>query len=141
MTRTLLTISLLVSVTFLFAQKVTITLEVKGIKEVKGVMSIALYDNEEDFTGKDNYVKAEEVQVNSKEFIYVFKDIPHGTYAIAIYHDVDKDGKLSKNWIGMPKEPFGFSNDAKGRMGPPDFEDAAFKVDQDTEVVINLMEL
>ena len=41
---------------------------------------------------------------------------------------------MNKNWIGMPKEPFGFSNDAKGRMGPPDFEDASFEVKKDIEI-------
>lgn len=125
----------------LLSQTANITLNVNGIEEVKGVMAIALFDSEENYKGKDSYFVAEEVAIHSTDFTYVFHDIKPGTYAIKVYHDIDKNGKLNTNWVGMPKEPFGFSNDAKGKMGPPKFEDAAFEVKGDTEIVINLMEL
>lgn len=49
-----------------------------------------------------------------------------GRYAVAVFHDVDGDGRLSTWPIGLPKEAYGFSRDARGAFGPPGFADAAF---------------
>lgn len=123
------------------AQQAKITVKVKGIKDVKGKMSIALFSDEDEYKSKDIYTLAESVPINSKDFSFTFSEVQNGVYAVKVYHDVDSDEVLDTNWIGMPKEPFGFSNDAKGKMGPPSFEAASFKAEGDTELVINLMEL
>ena len=57
-----------------------------------------------------------------------FAKVKPGTYAIMAFHDLNSNGKLDTNWIGMPKEGVVSSNNAKGRMGPPSFKDASFKV-------------
>ncbi len=141
MKRTLLSLCFALSTIIFIGQTANVTLQVKGIEEAKGIMAIALFDSEENYKGKDTYLKAEEVKVTGKDFTYVFTDINPGTYAVKVYHDLDKNGKLNTNWVGMPKEPFGFSNDAKGKMGPPSFEDAAFEVKGDMNIVINLKQL
>jgi putative oxidoreductase len=56
----------------------------------------------------------------------VFEDVAPGSYAMAFLHDEDDDGDLDRDWIGMPQEGFGFSNDAPVRLGPPSFESARF---------------
>ena len=56
----------------------------------------------------------------------VFKDLPEGEYAFAVYHDANANGKMDKNLIGMPTEDFAFSNNAMGKMGPPDYASAKF---------------
>jgi uncharacterized protein (DUF2141 family) len=61
-----------------------------------------------------------------------FGAVPAGTYAIALVHDENGNGKLDKRLI-MPAEGFGFSRDAKVRMGPPKFAEAAFAVRNGTE--------
>ena len=127
--------------TIVYGQTANITIKVNGIEEVKGDMNVALYDNAKDFPGRDHYVLREVVPINSKTFEYTFKNVSPGTYAIAVYHDLDKNGILNKNWIGIPKEPYGVSNDAKGRMGPPDYEDASFDLKQDLDMKINLTNL
>ena len=137
MKRTLV-ISLILLISSIILGQATITLKVEGMQEVKGDMSVALYDKSDDFPGKENYFFAEDVTIKSLDFTYFFKDIPPGTYAIAIYHDLDKNGEMNKNWMGIPKEPYGFSNNVMGRMGPPDFEDAGFEVKGDVVVVIRL---
>lgn len=58
----------------------------------------------------------------------VLNDVAPGTYAIKAFHDVDRNGKLDTNFMGIPKEPYGFSNDAMGTFGPPSFDQASFKV-------------
>lgn len=56
------------------------------------------------------------------------ENVPAGTYAVAVFHDENGNGKLDTNWIGIPKEGTGASNNAKGVMGPPKFKDAKFTV-------------
>ena len=58
-----------------------------------------------------------------------FEDIPPGTYAMAVIHDENMNGKLDTNWIGIPTEGYGFSNDATGVLGAPSFSDASFTYD------------
>ena len=60
----------------------------------------------------------------------VFENIPHGDYALKVFHDENENQKLDTNFIGMPKEKFGFSNDAMGRFGPPSFEQARFRFEE-----------
>ena len=58
-----------------------------------------------------------------------FEDIPSGTYALVVLHDENRNGKLDISWIGIPKEGYGFSNDAKGSFGAPSFSAASFFYD------------
>jgi uncharacterized protein (DUF2141 family) len=58
-----------------------------------------------------------------------FEDIPPGTYAMAVVHDENMNGKLDTNWAGVPTEGYGFSNNAKGVLGAPSFEAASFSYD------------
>lgn len=63
----------------------------------------------------------------------VFADVTPGRYAIALLHDENNNGKADRALMMMPKEGFGFSRDAKVRMGPPKFEEAAFDVTADRQ--------
>lgn len=68
------------------------------------------------------------ISLNPKSGKASFKltDLPAGTYAIGVIHDLDNNGKLSTNAVGYPNEKFGFSNNPKVYFGPPSFEKAAF---------------
>jgi uncharacterized protein (DUF2141 family) len=68
-----------------------------------------------------------------------FVSIQPGTYALAVIHDENMDGKLDTNWLGVPKEGYGFSNDAKAMLGAPSFSAASFLYDgQDMKLTISL---
>lgn len=54
--------------------------------------------------------------------------VPAGTWAVLVYQDENDNGKLDRNFIGIPSEPYGFSRDARSHFGPPSFEDAAIEV-------------
>jgi uncharacterized protein (DUF2141 family) len=60
---------------------------------------------------------------------YDFLDIASGTYALAVIHDENSNGKLDTNWLGIPTEGYGFSNDAKALLGAPSFAAANFAYD------------
>ena len=59
----------------------------------------------------------------------ILRDVPPGDYAFAFLHDEDDDGALDRDWIGIPSEGYGFSNDASPGLGPPSYESARFHHD------------
>jgi uncharacterized protein (DUF2141 family) len=68
-----------------------------------------------------------------------FLDIPPGTYALGVVHDENMNGKLDTKWLGIPKEGYGFSNDAKAFLSAPSFSAASFPYGgQDMELTIKL---
>ena len=56
-----------------------------------------------------------------------FDNIQDSIIAVSVYQDEDSNGELDTNFLGMPSEPVGVSNDAKGIFGPPSYEDAEFR--------------
>ena len=79
------------------------------------------------------------IKVRDKQARCDFEDIPPGTYALAIVHDENMNGKLDTNLLGIPKEGYGFSNDAKALLGAPSFSAASFPFDgQNLELTISL---
>ena len=65
-------------------------------------------------------------------------ELPPGTYAIGIFHDANLNNRLDNYFFGVPREQYGFSNDARGFLGPPSFDDAAFSVAGRAEIAITL---
>ncbi len=122
----------------LFAQTGTIKLTVTGVNPKSGDMiRIAVYD-------KEGFLKEVKEQKSIKSIgdtAYVeFESIPIGKYAIAVFQDINLDGELNTNFYGKPTEPNGFSNNKKGKYGPPDFEEVSFVVfeDKSTALIIRL---
>lgn len=62
-----------------------------------------------------------------------FDGLSRGRYALSVYQDLDGDGRLKANFLGIPREPVAVSRDAKGKFGPPSFADAAFAVSRPME--------
>ena len=83
-------------------------LNVKNIKQVKGNIHIAIYNSEEMFM-KKRYAE-KKVTVETLDTLSVDLNLPKGKYAISIFHDVNDNEKLNSNLLGIPKEPYGFSN-------------------------------
>jgi len=61
-------------------------------------------------------------------------NLPAGTYGVQVMHDENGNGELDANLVGIPKEPWGFSNNAKGKFGPPKWEDVQFSIEEETVV-------
>jgi uncharacterized protein (DUF2141 family) len=69
----------------------------------------------------------------------VFADLPAGFYAVSVFHDENMNEKLDKNFMGVPKEGYGASNNPKKKMGPPNFDEAKFQsgvADQSVEIML-----
>ena len=125
--------AIIVSLSFFIISSVaeadTITVEISIINETKGRISIGLYNNPADFPEQKKEYKGVFVNVTGDRATYTFSGIPSGDYAIAIYHDRNGNGKLDKNFFGIPKEEYAFSNNAKGLVGAPDFDKAKFTLE------------
>lgn len=102
-----------------------LSLTVNGIKDAKGALMIAVFD--EATYGKGKPVASAAVPVTGLT-VSTMIDLPPGKYGIQMFHDVDGDGKMATNPFGMPIEPFGFSNNAPAQFGPATWMDAAFSV-------------
>lgn len=102
----------------------TLTVEIKGIKNVKGDIRVALYDLKENFL-TDRLYKGKVEKVSGESTRVQFTNLPFGSYAISVFHDENENGKLDTGLFGIPKEPYGFGNDSMGVFGPPDFEEAS----------------
>ncbi|MEI6767105.1 MAG: DUF2141 domain-containing protein [Bacteroidota bacterium] len=98
---------------------------VKGIRSDNGNLRIALYNTKGTYMG-DTPFRTAIIPVDASEEIATFKDIPYGSYAVAIIHDENSNGELDKNTLGVPKEGYGFSNDAMGQYGPPEWMQSSF---------------
>ena len=105
----------------------TITVTMVGFRNEKGFMRISLFDSKKGFPGDHTRaVRTGSGRIQNGAAAFTFADVPHGTYAIAVLHDENGNGKMDTNAIGIPKEGGGASNDAKARFGPPKFDDAKF---------------
>jgi uncharacterized protein (DUF2141 family) len=120
-------------------ETVTITLTVEGLRNGRGSLGIALHNAPSSFPDGDSYI-TKEIALNSSGSVQVvFENVPVGNYAIAIMHDENNSSEIDFNEYGMPLEGFGFSNEAMGEMGPPDYDQASFSADNDTNLSVTLI--
>ncbi|MET0267931.1 MAG: DUF2141 domain-containing protein [Duganella sp.] len=113
------------------AQAADLTVEVTGLTNpnaqgTKGQVLVAVYNRAEDFLKKP--MRATAAANNGGAVRVVVADLPPGDYALSVFLDANGNGKLDTNPIGMPLEPYGFSNDASGNYGPPSFKAATVQL-------------
>ena len=94
-----------------------------------GQVMIALYDSEAAFDGGGEPVRAVRLDVAAGERQVSVEGLKPGTYGFKAFHDVNGNGKMDFNPFGMPIEPYGFSNNAVGNMGPAKWDRARFEVE------------
>ena len=108
----------------------------QSVKE-GGKIKIGIYDSKGfPFLGKE--IDGLVIEIKGTSATYVFKNIPAGKYAISVFQDSNVDGILNKNMFGVPKEPYGFSNNKYGKFGPPNFEDVSFDVKEGTSISLTI---
>lgn len=107
----------------------SILVTVKNVKSEKGIITLDLHGDDPDrWLKKGGRVGRVRVPARAPETKICVPVEKPGTYAFALYHDKDHNLKLNKTWIGLPDEPYGVSNDAPIRLGPPSFKDASLQV-------------
>lgn len=113
------------------ANAATVEVRVAGVAAGKGKVSVAVCDRAR-FLKQCPYSAS--VPARAGETVVSLKEIPAGTWAVLAYQDENENGELDRNFLGIPKENYGFSRDAAGRFGPPTFDEAAIEVREGTTV-------
>lgn len=104
----------------------TILVNIENLNSNNGHVYISLYNTEDSFLSKG--YKSAIIDIENKSCSITFEAIPNGIYAISFFHDENENKKMDTNFMGIPKEDYGCSNNATGFMGPPKWEDAKFEV-------------
>ena len=119
-----------------------LAIKVTNIKH-KGVLYAAVYDDKQVFESDkgDNSKQRPGIVAGLVKKVMSGEaegtiELEAGTYSIGFFIDKNDNEKLDTNFLGVPKEQFGFSNDAMGRFGPPSFEAASFNLDEETILIM-----
>lgn len=103
----------------------TLIVNVPKLQSDEGDLRFVMFDSRESFL--KNPVRAEIIDIVNLQGSWIVKNLPYGTYAVLVHHDVDGSEKMERHWYGKPKEPTGVSNDAPSKFGPPKFKHAKFE--------------
>lgn len=103
-----------------------VVLEVSGLRNDHGVLRAGLFDRASTFLQEGHEAATCVVAIRGGRASCDFGAVPEGAYAIAFFHDENDDHQFGRDWIGLPTEGFGFSNDAAPGLGPPSYESARF---------------
>ena len=115
---------------------VSLTVNLYGFSSWNGLVRLALFDSSEYWPeDKDNAVLALSAPIEGDTVVIEISALAPGEYAIAAFHDEDGDAVFDRGLFGVPTERYGFSNNARGSTGPPDYEDALFTVAGDSLVI------
>ncbi len=135
MTKIITTITLFIC-SFVSAQTFNLTVQVSGFKSNVGTVKVGLYNSESTFLKSTCKRMSSAIAKNQAEI--TFQGIEKGEYAVSLYQDENGNGKLDTNFMGIPKEAYASSNNAKGFMGPPKYQEAKFIVDKNQTITILL---
>ena len=105
-----------------------IHVEISGLRNDKGQVLCAIFSSADGFPKRNDKALAHaKSSISDRRAICEFPGLHSGTYAISVFHDENSNGKLDASFMGIPREGVGASNNAKGHLGPPKFESAAFR--------------
>jgi uncharacterized protein (DUF2141 family) len=114
----------------------TLTIEISGLKSNKGTVITGIYNSQIGFLKKQ--YKSDVAKIKNKKATIVFKNLTVGEYAVSFIHDENKNNKMDTNFFGIPIEDYGCSNNAKGFMGPPKYQDAKFLLTRSKTIQIKI---
>ncbi len=103
-----------------------LTINIDDVKSEAGSILVAVYNTSDAFLKTPVKQGAAKAKLAGTKI--VITDLPPGDYAFSLYQDLNDNGKIDTNLMGIPNEPYAFSNNAMGSMGPPSFDNAKFAV-------------
>jgi uncharacterized protein (DUF2141 family) len=109
----------------------TLIVHVTGARNAKGQIRAALFQSAHGFPGDPSQAirtQAESIDPQTLSTQIVFTGLPEGGYAVSVFQDENMNHKLDKNFVGIPREGYGASNNPKKKMGPPDFQETKFQL-------------
>lgn len=109
-----------------------LTIDIKGLRNDQGHVLLQLFDESE------KSIREIKQPIENKECTILLADLESGRYGFKYFHDENDNQNLDTNWMGIPKEGFGFSNNAKATFGPPSFAKWVFELSGNKEIICSL---
>lgn len=104
-----------------------LSLTIDHITQATGQINVAVYDRQDAFMDLKKARVLRNISVKTTGDLQIsISDLPPGNYALSCYHDLNGNGKLDTNWLGIPTEPYGFSNNARPKFRAPNWDEARF---------------
>jgi uncharacterized protein (DUF2141 family) len=115
-----------------------VVVQVTNFENNKGVCLVCLYDNARAFAGKGTPLKCTTVNIANKTASAIFDSVTEGTYAISVIHDVNNNRKFDTNFLGIPKEGYGASQNKLPFAAAPKFDENKFAVSAQSTITTNI---
>ena len=115
-----------------------LTINIENIEVVDGYIRIGVFNESDKFLKKGFTFKNYKIAVENSTVTIIIDDLPKGEYAFILYHDKNNDGKMNRKFIGIPKEPYGFSNNVRPKLSKPTFEECKFLLEDNLVMQITL---
>ena len=113
-------------------------LTIDGLKTDEGNVCYAIYNTEKTFLSYEEVFKSGSQKATKGINTIEVKNLPEGTYAVAIFHDANGNKNLDTNMLGIPKEKIAFSKSKMKMFGPPKFDDCSFDLQNTMEITIEM---
>ncbi len=120
-------------------EKPQLTIQIQNIKVMKGSIKVGVFNSDKDFLGDKSAIRNYSIDVKSATATLVIDDLPKGNYAVSMYHDENSDNICNRTFIGIPSEPYGFSNNFKPKFSAPKFDDCKFTLNKSQTLNIKLI--
>lgn len=120
------------------AQKATfnLTVTITNLKNTNGKVEIGLYRNPANFAKVGLTYKKIRTTISGNQVSVVFHELEEGLYGVCVFHDENNNNSCDRNYLGFPKEPYGFSNNKRPVFSAPSFESCAIKLDKNKTISI-----
>lgn len=112
--------------------------EVQGVQSSMGNINVAVYNKADGFLKFEGVYKSDSTKAVAGKTKIRIENLPSGEYALAVFHDENGNNILDTNWLGIPKEPVGFSNSRMKTFGPPSFHECSFSLFSNRAVEVSL---
>ena len=122
-------------------QRGNLILNISNIKNDSGIIWIGIYDSAENFLVKEKAL-IERFDISSFNYRQkiTIESLKYGEYAIALFHDINGNGELDQNFIGIPSEPYAFSKKPKSKWRMPKFDEIKFEFINDQQILSTRLE-
>lgn len=113
----------------------TVTVVISALASTQSVVKLNFYNAPEKFLKDGQMAIRMVVRPEGKSVLKLPVELAPGEWAVAVSQDLNNNDKLDKNFLGIPTEPFAFSNNVKPRLSAPSFKECKFTVDGPGQVV------
>ena len=117
------------------AETASVTVVVSSLVSTTSTVKLYFYNTREGFLKHKQWVFSKSVNPEGKQEVSLPIDLPRGEWAVAITQDLNNNDKIDKNLIGIPTEPYAFSNNVRPTLAVPDFNECKFTVNKPGQVV------